>query len=112
LNANRAPQLKAIYKALYLLLTGTFESMPRDINLRLKLAAGFGLGALILNLISILGHFHGDGIAGLWEFLNLIPFFLSLFIAGNPHSGSPAVIVILSVIQWAAVGYLVGKLLR
>lgn len=86
--------------------------MPRDIKFRLKLAAGFGIGALILNLIVILGHFHGNGIAGLWEFLNVIPFFLSLFIAGNPHSGSPAVICILSVIRWAAVGYLVGKLLR
>jgi hypothetical protein len=86
--------------------------MPREIKFRLKLAAGFGLGALILNLIGILGHFHGSGIAGLWEFLNVIPFFLSLFIAGNPHSGSEAVICILSVIQWAAVGYLVGKLLR
>ena len=86
--------------------------MPRDIKFRLKLAAGFGLGALILNLIVILGHFHGNGIAGAWELLNVIPFFLSLFIAGNPHSGSQVVISILSVIQWTAVGYLVGKLLR
>ena len=86
--------------------------MPRDIKCRLMTAAGFALGALILNLIVMLGHWHGEGLAGLWEFLNIIPFILSLFIAGNPHSGSEAVICVLSVIQWAAVGYLVAKLLE
>ena len=62
--------------------------MPCDIKFRLTLAAAFGLGALILNLIGILGHFHGNRIAGLWEFLNVIPFSLSLFIAGNPRQES------------------------
>ena len=86
--------------------------MPRDIKTRLIAAAGFALGALILNLMAMLGHWHGGGVAGLWESLNVIPFILSLLIAGNPHSGSEAVICVLSVIQWAAVGYVVGKLLE
>ena len=85
--------------------------MPRDIKCLLRTAAGFALGALILNLIVMLGHRHGEGLAGLWELLNVIPLILSLLIAGNPHSGSEAVICVLSVVQWAAVGYVVGKLL-
>ena len=94
------------------MILGAFEAMPRDTRFRLTLAAAFGLGAVILNLVASRRPSHGEGLAGLWELLNILPFFLSLFIAGNPHSGSQTVIFILSAIQWAAVGYLVGKILR
>jgi hypothetical protein len=84
--------------------------MVRDTKFRLKLVAAFALGSLALNVITISGHW--DGIAGYWGFLNLIPFILSMFIAGNPHSGSEVAICVLSMIQWATVGYLIGKVIR
>ena len=95
-----------------MLILGTFEAMRRDARFRLTLAAAFGLGAVVLNLVASRRPSHGSGLAGFWELLNILPFFLSLFIAGNPHSGSQTVIFILSAIQWAAVGDFVGKLLK
>lgn len=84
--------------------------MLRDTKFRLKLAAAFALGSLVLNLITMSGHW--DGISNYWGLLNLIPFILSMLIAGNPHSGSEVVICVLSMGQWATVGYLIGKVIR
>ena len=84
--------------------------MLRDTKFRLTLVTAFALGSLALNVITMSGHW--DGLAGYWEFANLIPFILSMFIAGNPHSGSEVVICVLSMIQWATVGYLIGKVIR
>ena len=90
--------------------------MSNRTKFRLIFSVFVAVGALVVNWL-VLGdsspfhdHFlwHSD-VPNWWVALHILPAIGSAIVAGNPHSGSELVYVILLFIQWLIIGFVVSQ---
>ena len=92
--------------------------MKNQIKFRLRFSGLLTAAALVLNWLITSDNspfnsyflWHSD-LPNWWAALHILPVIVTAVVAGNPHSGSETLFVVLLALQWLIIGLMLSQLL-